>query len=153
MAIQGLRPLLLLLSGALLLGSASAVQARRQCATTISELRVLAADPLFPLHWREVSMTDGKPLMVSITEREGAVFLEFVKTQEGLWAEGPAAICLSNTDLEARMPGGRLRLGSAAHWLLRHSMGRGAVFALSVTAPGQLRISTPGWSGTFTALP
>jgi hypothetical protein len=119
------------------------------CAATIGDLRTLAADASFPLHWEETSMTDGKPLMVSIMEKDGSIFLEFVKTGEGLWAEGAAVICKSNAILEARMKKGRVRVGPAAHWILRHSIGQGGTFVLSRLATGQLRIATPGWHGAF----
>lgn len=38
-------------------------------------------------------MEDGKPLLVSIHEKKGALFLEFIKTQEGLSAESVGVIC------------------------------------------------------------
>jgi hypothetical protein len=119
------------------------------CAATIEDLRTLAADAAFPLRWEETSMTDGKPLVVSITERDGTLFLEILKTREGLWAEGTAVICKSAADLEARMKQGRLRVGPAAHWILRHSITHGGTFVLSRLGTGQLRISTPGWQGAF----
>ena len=93
-------------------------------------------------------MTDGKPLIVSILEREGSLFMEFLKTGEGLWAEGTAVICKGGVGLEARIT--RVRLGPATHWLMRQSMGQGATFTLSRLATGQLRIATPGWQGSFT---
>jgi hypothetical protein len=99
------------------------------------------------LRWEETSMTDGKPLVVSIMERDGVLFLEFWKTREGLWAEGGAVICRSGAGLEARI--GRLRMGPAAHWILRHSMGHANTFVLSRQATGQLQIATPGWKGDF----
>lgn len=94
-------------------------------------------------------MTDGKPLIVSIMERDGSIVLEFVKTGEGLWAQGTAVICKSNADLEARMKKGRVRVGPAAPWILRHSIGQGATFVLSRLATDQLRIAAPGWHGAF----
>lgn len=39
------------------------------CAATISDLRGLLADQAFPLKWRETTMDDGKPLVLSILER------------------------------------------------------------------------------------
>ena len=119
------------------------------CAATIGDLRTLADDPSFPLRWEETSMTDGKPLIVSIMEKDGSIFLEFVKTGEGLWAAGTAVICKSNTDLEARMRKGRIHLGPAAHWILRHAIGQGGTFFLTRLATGQLRIATPEWHGAF----
>lgn len=123
------------------------------CAATLEDLRTLAADAAFPLRWEETSMTDGKPLVVAITERDGSLFLEFLKTREGLWAEGAAVICKSRIDLEARMSKARLRVGPAAHWILRHSIGQGGTFILSRLGTGQLRISTPGWQGAFSPRP
>lgn len=128
---------------------ASAAFEPPRCAATIADLRALAADASFPLRWEETSMTDGKPLVVSIMEKDGSILLEFVKTGEGLWAQGTAAICQSNADLEARMKPGRVRLGPAAHWILRHSIGQGGTFVLSRLATGQLSIATPGWQGVF----
>lgn len=92
-------------------------------------------------------MNDGKPMVVSILEREGALFMEFLKTREGLWAEGAAVICIAETGLEARI--GQLRLGPAAPWLLRRSFGHGHTFAMSRQVGGVLKIGTPGWTGTF----
>ncbi len=124
----------------------------RFCANTQHELRQLARDPGFSLTWVETSMTDGKPLQVAISECDGALFLAFHKAQEGLWAEGAATVCESGDDLEARIAQDRIRLGPAAHWILRQSLGRGASFSLRRVAPGRLRIATPGWSGVFVPL-
>lgn len=122
------------------------------CATSVGELRALAGDAAFPLRWEETSMSDGKPLVVSIVDKDDGLFLEFVKAREGLWAEGAATICRADTHLQARMKAGRLRLGPAAHWILRHSIGQGGTFLLSRQPGGQLRIGTPGWSGLFAPL-
>ena len=119
------------------------------CASSVAELRRLAGDPLFAARWEETSMLDGKPLLVSITEREGRLFLAFFKTHEGVWAEGPVAICAASTELEARIAKSHIVMGPAAHWLLRQSLGNGATFSLRRLASGQLRIATPGWSGVF----
>lgn len=97
-------------------------------------------------------MSDGKPLIVSIVEREGSITLEFFKTREGLWAQGDVVICGSNANLEARMKKGRIRLGPAAHWIVRQSVGRGGTFVLSRLAADQLRIATPGWHGMFSPM-
>ncbi len=126
---------------------AAGVEASSPCAATLQALSLVTGDPLFPLRWEETSMSDGKPLVVSITEKEGALFLEFKKTQEGLWAEGTALVCRGSAGFEARM--GQIRMGPAAHWLLRQSSGQGRTFAMSRGATGQLRIATLGWSGTF----
>lgn len=135
-----------------LLLSLAAAAAATPCATTIGELKSLTDDASFPLRWQETSMSDGKPLVLAIAERDGTLFLEFIKTREGLWAEGRAKVCGSGGRLEARLARGGMRLGPAAHWILRHSMGQGATFALSRRPDGQLRIATPGWSGLFAPL-
>lgn len=136
----------------LLLSVVAAGAAATPCATTIGELKAIADDTAFPLRWQETSMSDGKPLVVAIAERDDTLFLEFTKTREGLWAEGSAKVCGSGAVLEARLRRGGLRLGPAAHWILRHSIGPGAVFVLSRLPDGQLRIATPGWSGLFVPL-
>lgn len=119
------------------------------CATTIDELRVLASDQAFPLRWEETTMTDGKPLIVSITAKNGSLFLEFIKTREGLWLESAGAICKTGSELEARFAAGHVRLGPAANWLLRVAAGNGGAFRLTRLGAEQLRIATGGWSGTF----
>ncbi|ROZ76999.1 hypothetical protein [Ramlibacter sp. WS9] len=123
----------------------------QNCTRTLEGLAILAGDSPFPLRWEETSMTDGKPLVVSITEKDGALFLAFNKTHEGLWAEGPAVVCRMGAALEARI--GRIRIGPAAHWILRQSMAGGSTFALSRRSAGQLQIATPGWKGDFAAKP
>jgi hypothetical protein len=94
-------------------------------------------------------MADGKPLTVSITQKADRLYLEFTKAGEGLWAEGPASICLSDVGLEVRIASERIKLGPAAPWLLRQSLGHGAKFSLTRSPTGRLRISTAGWSGWF----
>jgi hypothetical protein len=121
----------------------------RPCAQNVAELRDLLDDAQFSLQWRETTMSDGKPLLVSIGEQEGGLFMRFTKTGEGLWAEGHALVCRAGGEVEARIAKGRIRLGPAAHWLLRQSMEQGARFVLARQPGGQLRIATPGWSGAF----
>ncbi|HSV36849.1 MAG TPA: hypothetical protein VLI46_14905 [Ramlibacter sp.] len=122
-----------------------------QCAASLESLKVLAADASFPLRWEEASMSDGKPLIISILEKDGLLFLEFVKTREGLWAEGAATICRGSAGLEVRF--GHLRMGPAAHWILRLSEGRERIFGMSRQARGHLQLATPGWSGAFVPKP
>lgn len=99
-------------------------------------------------------MDDGKPLVVSILEKNGVLFLEFTKTREGLWAESTGIICkTSGTDLETRFNGEQVRLGPAASWILRQALGSGGKFTLTKLGPEQLRIATNGWSGSFSPLP
>ena len=54
------------------------------CVSTVKALRVLAGAPLFSSRWAEVSMDDGKPLVASNLERNGALSRDFEKTGEGL---------------------------------------------------------------------
>jgi hypothetical protein len=121
------------------------------CARSLAQLRQLAGHPALPMQWREISMSDGKPLEISITERDGSLFLEFIKSHEGLWAQGKASICRSDAGGEAQLQPAGFRLGPAAHWILRSSFDRGASLNISWPSAGEMRISTPGWTGTFAA--
>jgi hypothetical protein len=119
------------------------------CAATISELRVMLGDQTFPLKWEETSMDDGKPMVVSILENNGYLFLEFIKTREGLWAESAGVICKTGKDFETRFTGEQIRMGPAANWVLRSALGNGGKFTLTRIGSEQLRIATSGWSGIF----
>jgi hypothetical protein len=94
-------------------------------------------------------MDDGKPLVMSILERNGSLFLEFTKTGEGLWAASSGVICKTGTDFEARFSGKQIRLGPAANLILRLALRNGGTFTLTKLGPDQLRIATSSWSGTF----
>lgn len=144
---MAIRSLLLLVLTLVCIASRAAGAEPPQCTASLEGLHRLVGEASFPLRWEETSMTDGKPMVVSILERDGSLFIEFLKTREGLWAEGIAVICAGGAGLEARI--GRVRLGPAAHWLVRQSIGQGATFTLSRLATGQLRIATPGWRGDF----
>lgn len=122
------------------------------CAATIPELARLTGEPAFALTWTETSMSDGKPLVVSISERHGLLALAFTKTREGLWAESTGVICPSGADLEIVVSKEQIRLGPAANWLMRQALGQGATFRISRPAPEQLTIATTGWSGRFMPL-
>ena len=124
-------------------------QEESACASTIKDLRILAGDPSFSSRWVEVSMDDGKPLMVTIIERNGALSLEFLKTGEGLWAETSSVICKSGVNLEARMSKEQIILGPAANWMLSFALANGGVFTLHHRVSNQLLIETRGWSGRF----
>jgi hypothetical protein len=121
------------------------------CAATIAELKALLGDQSFPLKWHETTMDDGKPLVLSILEKNGSLVLEFMKTGEGLWAESACVVCRKGTDLEARFAEGQARLGPAASWAMRLTLGGGGQFTLTKLGFEQLRIVTTGWSGTFTS--
>ena len=123
--------------------------AATRCAATIRDLRALVADPSFPLEWHETTMDDGRPLVLSILEKDGALFLKFFKAREGLWAESLTVVCEKDARLEARFAEEQVRLGPAAHWATRFSFGSGARFTLTRLGAEQLRITAPGWSGMF----
>jgi hypothetical protein len=132
-----------------LLLSYSEARESQSCAATIGEMRALLGDQSFPLKWQETTMDDGKPLVVSIVERNGSLFLEFVKTREGLWAESAGVICKAGPDFETRFTEDQIRLGPAASWLLRYALGHGGKFTMTKLGPEQLRIATAGWNGVF----
>lgn len=136
----------------LALGGADAMAAPA-CVTSINELRNVLSDQRASLQWEEISMNDGKPLVVSIFESKGALVLEFVKTREGLWAEGTGAVCSRGADLEISFDKDQLRMGPASGWLLRSLLGQGGKFTLTRLSANQLRIATSGWSGTFVPKP
>ena len=125
------------------------VLASPNCVTSIGELRKVLGDQRASLQWEETSMNDGKPLVVSIIQGNGALVLEFVKTTEGLWAEGTGAVCSNGPDLEIRFERDQLRMGPASGWLLRGLLGQGGKFTLTRMGADQLRIATSGWSGIF----
>lgn len=133
----------------LLLFSISEAHASQTCAATLSEFGLLLGEQSFPLKWEETTMDDGKPLVMSIVENNGSLFLEFTKTGEGLWAESPGVICTTGTDFEARFSGQQIRLGPAAGWILRYALRNGGKFTLTKLGSGQLRIATSSWSGIF----
>ncbi len=139
--------LLLLLS--LLLPLNSHAQESQKCAATISELRSLLNDQTFPLKWEETTMDDGKPLMVSIHERNGSLFVEFIKTRQGLWAESLGVICKTEVGLEIRFTAEQIHFGPAASWVLRYALGNGGKFTLTKLGSKTLRIATTGWNGVF----
>jgi hypothetical protein len=119
------------------------------CASTIRELRNLAGDASFSSRWTEVSMDDGKPLVVSIVERNGTLSIEFMKTGEGLWAEISGSICRTGLDFQARMTKEQIHLGPAATWMLGLALADGGTFTLRRRLPNQLQIETKGWTGRF----
>ncbi len=119
------------------------------CALTMQGLRMLTEDPRFSQRWEEVSMDDGKPLVVSIFERNGSLLLEFMKTGEGLWVEISGVLCKTGTGLEARLSKEQIYLGPAANWMFRLALANGGVFRLRRHVSSELQIETHGWSGRF----
>jgi hypothetical protein len=132
-----------------LLICAGQASAAPTCATTIDELRAMLGNQAFPLIWEETTMRDGKPLVVSILEKNGALLMEFTKTSEGLWAESAGIICQAGHELEIRFAGDQARLGPAAGWPLRLALRNGGRFTLSQIGGDRLGIATTGWHGTF----
>jgi hypothetical protein len=139
----------LLLFLPLLLSLNSHADKSQTCAVTISELRAILGEPTFPLKWEETTMEDKKPLLVTIFEKNGFLFLEFIKAREGLWAESAGVICKTSAGLEIQFTGKQIRLGPAANWVLRYALGNGGKFTLTRFGSEQLRIATSGWSGMF----
>jgi hypothetical protein len=144
-----MRPTSLFLLACLNVASISASAATPGCAATVQELARMTGESAFPLKWTETTMGDGKPLVVSISERQGMLALEFTKTREGLWAESTGVICPSGGDLEIVFSREQIRLGPAANWLMRQTLGHGGTFRISRPAADRLRIATVGWNGHF----
>ena len=123
------------------------------CAEGVAGLRALLAQPSLPLRWTEIGMDDGRPLLLTITERDGALHLSFVKSGQGLWAEGGTRVCRRGAGIEARLDARDIRLGPAAHWALRFTMANGADFLLTPIGDSVLEVQASGWSGRFTTRP
>jgi hypothetical protein len=110
---------------------------------------LLLGDPDLPLVWEETTMNDAKPLRVSILDRDGKLWLEFIKTGEGLWVQSAGAICRVGDGFETHFGPEQIRLGPAANWVLRLAMRTGGSFTLTKLGSDKLRIKGGGWSGTF----
>ena len=121
------------------------------CAASLAELRALLGDPEFPLHWRETTMKDGRPLELTIGERDDVLFVSIEKDHEGVWVQGPGALCAKGENLEIHFARNTMTIGSAAHWAVRWSLAAGADFTLSRLDASRLRVRTTGWSGQFVA--
>lgn len=117
------------------------------CATSVAQLRAMLQDPAFPLSWEETGMRDARPLLVTLDDRGAGLFIAFVKTGEGLLAEGPARVCRVAAGLEARFQPEGLQLGTAASLMLRSALRAGIGVSLQRTGPGRLRIGAAGWTG------
>lgn len=120
----------------------------KECVNDIASFRKMFGDEKYPLEWIETTADDGKPLVVTISEKENKIFLEFNKTKEGLWASGTADIC-KDEEIVADIRKDQIKLGKAAHWVLKMSMKNGAKFTLTKLKPLVLKISTFGWKGEF----
>lgn len=134
---------------ALFLPFSSHAQVPEKCVSTIIQLKDMLADQAFSLKWEETTMDDGKPLMVSIGEKNGALSVEFVKATKGIWADILGEICKTGTEMEIRFTAEQIRFGPAASWILRYALGNGGKFTLTKVGEKQLRVATAGWSGIF----
>lgn len=120
-----------------------------KCVSTLAELKFLLSGQPLALHWQETTMDDAKPLMVSISENNGALSVAFVKTTKGLWADISGKICQTDKALEIRFSADQIRFGPAASWLLRYALGNGGKFTVTRQAGQRLQVQTTGWSGIF----
>jgi hypothetical protein len=113
------------------------------------ELKGLLNDQAFSMKWEETTMDDGKPLLVSIVEKNEGLSVAFVKSTKGLWADISGVICKTDKDLEIRFTAGQIRFGPAASWVLRYALSEGGKFTLTKIDAKQMRVATTGWSGIF----
>ena len=127
-------------------------QTPEKCVAKMTALKTLLHDPSFSMIWEETTMDDGKPLVVSITDKNGALSVAFNKTSKGLWAEIEGEICRTDKGLEIRFTGEQIHFGPAASWVLRYALGNGGKFTLTKISDKQMQVSTTGWSGTFAAV-
>lgn len=127
----------------------SHAQEAEQCATTIPQLKDLLDDQAFALKWEETTMDDGKPLVVTLFEKNGGLSVEFTKTTKGLWAHISGVVCKTNKSIEIRFTAEQIHFGPAASWVLRYVLGNGGKFTLTKTNGKQLQVTTAGWSGMF----
>ena len=133
----------------LLLPFSSHAQGSEKCVSTIVELKDLLNDQAFSLKWEETTMDDGKPMVVSIAEKNGALSVEFFKTKKGLWADISGVICKTDKAIEIRFTAEQIRFGPSASWVLRYVLSNGGKFTLTRIDDKQLRVATTGWSGIF----
>ena len=133
----------------LLLNFTLGAAAHANCATDLASLGGLFGVPSFSSSWTETSETDGKPLVMTITPQGGSLFLQFVKTNKGLWASGTSDICSDGGEVTATISEDQIQLGDAAPLILRLTLAGGANFALQLDGNNQLQISTTGWQSVF----
>jgi len=136
----------------LLLPCSSQAQGQETCVATLVELKELLNDPTFALKWEETTMDDGKPLVVSISEKSGVLTVAFVKQTKGLWANIHGVICQTDKDLEIRFTAEQIHFGPAASRALRYVLSSGGKFTLTRIGAKQLRVATSGWSGDFASV-
>ena len=100
-------------------------------------------------HWVETTADDGKPLKIEMSARDSKLYFVFDKTEEGVWAEGPATVCPSDDVLLVKLSSKSIVVGKAAPRLIRWMMSDGATFRLKLKDAKSLHVSTTGWSGDF----
>ena len=130
----------------------SHAQGAEQCITSIVQLKDLFNDQAFALNWEETTMDDGKPLVVTLFEINGALSVQFIKTTKGLWADISGVVCKTDKGLEIRFTAEQIHFGPAASWVLRYALGNGGKFTLTPIDAKQLQVTTTGWSGIFAPL-
>lgn len=136
--------------GLLLLTLASLAQAQEpRCAASLADLGRLLGNTVPTRHWVEVSMDDGRPLLITLDDSSATLRLEFVKTGAGLWAEISGLVCATGKDLELRVAREQIRFGPGAHWSVQLMLANGGVFVLRRDVADRLHIETAGWSGRF----
>lgn len=133
----------------LLLSTTALAHDVSNCAASVKDLRNLMGDPAFSNRWVEVSMDDGKPMTVSVTDQNGLLHFQFDKADEGIWAEISGVICKYGPDLEARLSREQITVGPAAHWVFALAVANGAAFMVRRRSSSQLKIDLQGWSGYF----
>jgi hypothetical protein len=134
---------------ALGLQTSAHAQGPKKCVSTVVELKQLLNDQAFSLNWQETTMDDGRPLLVTIFEKDGALSVEFVKSTKGLWARIDGDVCKADKDFEIRFTGEQIHFGPAASWVLRYVLGNGGAFKMTRISAKQLRVATSGWDGMF----
>ena len=127
----------------------SPAQVPEKCVSTIVGLKDLLSDQAFALKWEETTMDDGKPLIVSMGEKNGVLSVAFIKATKGLWADISGVICQTDKEMEIRFTADQIRFGPAASWVLRYALGNGGKFTLTRIGTQQLQVATTGWSGIF----
>lgn len=133
----------------LFLPFSSHAQGAEKCVSTIVELKDLLNDQAFALKWEETTMDDGKPMVVTMAEKNGALSVEFFKTTKGLWADISGVICKTDKAIEIRFTAEQIRFGPSASRVLRYVLSDGGIFTLTRLGDKQLRVATTGWSGIF----
>lgn len=121
------------------------------CAYDLNSLSSVFDVSGFSTRWTEVGASDGQPLLLTISQGDGSLFLQFVKSGQGTWVAGEASICGGGGSATATISADQVTVNNLP-WAVKLVMGDGASFNLRVTPDGrQLSISGGGWTGRFFA--